>query len=142
MRPGKDPLPLKIPQFAGSLGWILLSHNGTGEPDALFVDSKEKATPIQIVMDERMCSDTVIRVTQLASDLYVAQDIRWLNGSPLGETLSYRDRLAKLSELLDAFHSPDLTALCLPDTAPVGTPVRGWETYDETPGSMGVFLRA
>lgn len=142
VRLGKDPLPLKTPQFAGSPGWILLSHNSAGQPEALFVNSKDVATPISIVMDERMCSDTVLRVTRLASNLFVVCDIRWLNGTPLGDTMAYRDRRAKLGELLEAFHAPDLTALCLPETVPVGTPIRGWETYDDTPGSMGVFLPA
>ena len=139
---GKDPLPLKIPQFAGSLGWLLLTHNEKGQPEALFVDSNERATPLHLVMDERMFSDTAFRVTRLASDMYVVNDIRWLNGKLVFETLSYPERQAKIRELLEAFHFPDLTALVLPEDVPETIPIRGWETYDDAPGSMGVFLPA
>lgn len=142
VKPGRDPLPLKTPQFAGSPGWILLSHSEKGQPEALFVDQNEKVTPLRIVLDERLFSDTVLRVTRLASDLFVVADIRWLNGKNLFETLNYSERHAKLDEMLSLFHFPDLTALVLPEDVPETTPVRGWETYDDKPGSMGVFLPA
>jgi hypothetical protein len=139
---GKDPLPRKTPQFAGSPGWLLLTHSETGQPEALFVDSNEKATPVLLVMDERLFSDTVLRVNRLASDMFVVSDIRWLNGKNVFETLGYPERQTKIRELLDAFHFPDLTALVAPEDVPETIPIRGWETYDDAPGSMGVFLPA
>ena len=126
----------------GIPGWILLSHESDGRPVAGFVDSRDTWTPLKIVMDERMCSDTVIRVVQLKPDLFVAYDLRTLNGTTLFETMSYADRRAKLRTLLDLFHSPDLVALVDVDDAPVGTLVRGTECYDEDPGTLGVFLPA
>jgi hypothetical protein len=146
VKKGKDlPLPStheRNPQFAGSPGWILLSHNSQGQAEALFVDQNEKTTILSLVMDERLFSDTVLRVTRLAADMYVVCDIRWLNGKNLFETLNYKERHNKIAELLDAFHFPDLTALILPEDVPENTPVRGWEIYDDTPGTMGVFLPA
>ena len=146
VKKGKDPLPPltheRNPQFAGSPGWILLTHNAQGQAEALFVDQNEKATPLSLVMDERMFSDTVLRVTRLAADRYIVCDIRWLNGKNLFETLNYKERRSKIAELLDAFHFPDLTALILPEDVPENTPIRGWEVYDDIPGSMGVFLPA
>lgn len=97
---------------------------------------------MKIVMDERMCSDTVIRVVQLKPDLFVAYDLRTLNGTLLFETLSYAERRAKLRTLLDLFHSPDLVALVDVDDAPAGTLIRGTEWYDDQPGTLGVFLPA
>ena len=91
-------------------------------------------------MDERLFSDTVLRVTRLATDLFVVCDIRWLNGKNLFDTLNYTERHAKLDELLALFHFPDLTAFILPGDVPENTPIRGWETYDDAPGSMGVFI--
>ena len=132
----------KAPQFAGTPGWLLLSHSEEGDPIALFIDKSEKATPLPIVIDERMCSDTVIRVTQLKSDVFVACDIRWLNGICVYEKLSYDARQALLTDLVEAFHQPDLAALLLYDEAPVDALVRGWEWYDDDPGTMGVFLPA
>ena len=65
---------------------MVLSHEADGKLCAMFVDSRDKATPVSIVMDERMCSDTVIRVTQLSADVYLACDLRTLNGTNLFES--------------------------------------------------------
>ena len=142
VKKGRDPLPLSQPQFAGLPGWILLTHNADGDPDALFVDQQDRVTPLSIVMDERLFSDTVFRAVQLSQSVYVVSDIRFLNGINLFETLSFADRKTKLADLLDAFHVPDLVALMLPDDVPSTTPVRGLETYDDKPGTVGVFLPA
>lgn len=118
----------------------------TREPDgrcvSLFVDHAEKVTPVQLVLDERMFSDTVIRVTQLSPDVFLACDIRWLNGKNLFETMPYSKRRAVLDELLGLLHVPALTALLTYDEVPVLTPIRGYETYDDQPGTLGVFLPA
>ncbi len=106
------------------------------------MDAQERQTRLSIVIDERLCSDTVLRAIQLSQSVYVVADIRYLNGVNLFETLSFAERKAKLAELLEAFHVPDLTALVLPDDVPPGTPVRGVETYDDKPGTVGVFLPA
>lgn len=140
--PVEDRHLLRLPQFMGLPGWILLSHEADGRPVAGFVDSRDHWTPLKIVMDERMCSDTVLRVVQLKPDLFVAYDLRTLNGVNLFEKLSYAERRARLRECLDAFHSPDLVALVDVEDAPVGTLVRGTECYDDQPGTLGVFLPA
>jgi hypothetical protein len=142
VKKGKDPLPLKLPQYVGNPGWILLSRETTGKCVSLFVDHAEKVTPIQLVLDERMFSDTVLRVTQLSPDVFLANDIRWLNGKNVFETMPYSKRRALLDELLELLHVPAGAALVSYDEVPVLTPKRGWETYDETPGSLGVFLPA
>ena len=142
VKKGKDPLPLKLPQYAGVPGWVVLTREINGNCVSFFVDHAEKVTPIKVVMDERMFSDTVLRVTQLSPDVFLACDIRWLNGKNLFETMSYSKRRAVLDELLELVHVPAATALLTYDEVPALTPVRGWETYDETPGSLGVFLPA
>lgn len=136
----EDRHHLKIPQYVGNPGWILLTHSEEGKPVALFVDKHEKPVSLPIIMDERLFSDTVIRVIQLKPDVFLACDIRYLNGKFLYDTLPYADRLKKLEDLLDAFHRTDLTALLT--EAPVDSLLHGWEHYDENPGSMGVFLPA
>lgn len=108
----------------------------------MFVDKSDKATPVRLVVDERLCSDTVLRVTQLKTDVFVACDIRWLNGICVYEKLSYDARQALLTSLLEEFHHPDLTALLSYEEAPTDAGIRGWEWYDDEPGSMGVFLPA
>lgn len=119
---------------------MLLTHNEDGNPIALFVNGADKAESIQLVMDERMFSDTVIRVVQLSTKVFLACDIRVLNGSFIYEKMNYAERRQKLEHLLDAFHYPSMTALISYDEVPEDTPIRGWETYDDMPGTMGVFL--
>ncbi len=109
---------------------------------AWFVDQHDKPTPVKIVMDERMFSDTVIRVTRLSPDVYVAGDLRTLNGVNVFDTKSYAERRILLDELLGELHSPDLTALLTMDEVPPLTSIRGWESYDDQPGTLGVFLPA
>ena len=121
---------------------MVLTRETNGKCVAFFVDHAEKVTPVQLVLDERMFSDTVLRVTQLSPDVFLVCDVRWLNGKNLYETMAYSKRRAVIDELLGMVHVPALTALLTYEEVPVLTPVRGWETYDETPGSLGVFLPA
>lgn len=109
-------------------------------PVAMFVDRHDRPIPIPIVMDERLFSDTVIRVVQLKPDLYIACDIRYLNGRCVYNTMAYSERKKVLAGLVNAFHQTDLTAVLL--DAPQDTLIHGWEYYDEEPGTMGVFLPA
>ena len=141
-RKGRDPLPLRTPQYAGSPGWMFLTHNDLCEPIAVFMDSNDKPTTVPIVLDERVFSDTVLRVTRLSNDVYVVCDIRYLNGKFVYPTMTYKQRQEKVAELLDLFHYPDLAALIGHDDVPEDTPIRGWETYDDLPGTMGVFIPA
>jgi hypothetical protein len=131
---------LKVPQFVGTPGWLCLTHNESGDPIAMFIDKQERIDLVYVVMDERVFSDTVLRVVKLGSWRYVVYDMPVLNGKTLLETLSYRQRQEKLVEVLDAFHYPDLIALETPAQVPTwDTPVRGYEHYDEAPGTLGVF---
>lgn len=128
---------LKVPQFVGNPGWLLLTHNEHGDPVALFVDKQERIDVLYLVMDERVFSDTVLRVVKVGPMRYVVYDMPVFNGTSLFETRSYRDRQAKLQDVLDAFHFPDLVALETPDQS--DGPIRGYEQYDDTPGTLGVF---
>ena len=142
LKPGnaEDRHLLKVPQFVGTPGWLLLSHNEHGDPIAMFADKQDHVDIVYLVMDERAFSDTIFRVVKLGPWRYVVYDMPLFNGTPLLETHSYRQRQEKLAEVLDLFHFPDLIALETPDQVPTwDTPVRGFEHYDEIPGSVGVF---
>jgi hypothetical protein len=130
----------KIPQYVGNPGWLLLTHSEEGDPIALFVDRHEKVTSIPIVLDERMFSDTVIRAIQLKPSVFLACDIRYLNGTCVYEKLSYTARRALLESLLNEFHTTELTALLT--EPPCDALLHGWEHYDDEPGTLGVFLPA
>jgi hypothetical protein len=95
---------------------------------------------LPIVMDERVCSDTILRVVKLSKDVFLVYDIFVLNGTDYHARKPFQQRREMLAEILELFHSPVLTALIHVDDAPVGSVVRGMEYYDTLPGSIGIFL--
>jgi hypothetical protein len=123
----------------GNPGWILLSHEDN-QPVAWFVDHRDTPVALPIVLDERLFSDTVIRVIQLKPSVFLACDIRYLNGLNVYEKLPYESRRTLLESLLYECHHPDLTALLTYAEMPDDASIRGWEHYDTEPGTMGVFL--
>jgi hypothetical protein len=133
---------LSQPQLSGSPGWILLTHNTDNVATALFVDSNEKVETFQIILDERMFSDTVLRVVKLSPRLFVLCDIRWFNGVNVFEKMNFEKRKETIRELLDLFHFPDLVGFVLPEDVPIDSVIRGHEYYDDQPGTLGVFLPA
>jgi hypothetical protein len=137
----EDRHQLKVPQYAGSPGWLLLSHSDDGTPIALFADNREHLTSISLILDERMFSDTVLRVVRVGPSRFLVYDVRYLNGRFVYETKSYEQRKELIVSLLAEFHSPDLVSLqTVEDVLPHEFPLRGYELYDSQPGTMGVFL--
>jgi len=106
----------------------------------MFVDRHEKSTILPIILDERLFSDTVIRVVQMKPSEFMACDIRYLNGTNVYEKMNYAARHALLESLLDTFHTTELTALMT--DPPSYTLLHGFECYDDEPGTLGVFLPA
>ena len=130
-----------MPQYSGTPGWIYLTHDVNGNAHAYFTDAKgERPETLSLVMDERLCCDTIFRVVRLAPKSYIVYDVLVLNGIRIHETLTFAERQTKIAELLELFHFPDLVALMPIADAPVGTHVRGVEQYDGVPGSIGVYL--
>jgi len=119
---------------------MMLTHDEQSQPVAYFIDKNDRASVVPIVMDERVFSDTVLRVTQLSPTVFLVCDLRYLNGVCVFDTLSYSERQAKIETIIEMFHSPDLVALLTPDEMSLDIPIRGWETYDDMPGTLGVFL--
>ncbi len=139
----EDRHRLKVPQYEGSPGWLLLTHNEDNDPVAVFVDRQEKLTVIHVVLDERMFSDTVLRVVRIGPSRFIVYDVRYLNGLNMFEKYPYQHRKQVISELLEELHQRDLVSLELPeDIAEWQYPLRGYEHYDDEPGSLGVFLPA
>lgn len=136
-------MSVRVPQPHGTPGWLLLSHE-EGQVQALFVDARSVRPPerIQVVLDPRVCSDSVFRVIRLSPNMIAVADIWVLNGTNIHGKYPYVKRSELLAEILDLFHSPDLTALIHPSELPVNTLIRGHEGYDDQPGSIGVFLPA
>jgi hypothetical protein len=132
----------RVPQPHGIPGWILLTHDQESQPVALFEDGRGKVESLTLILDDRMCCDTVLRAIRLSASIYVVCDLLVLNGINLYERRSYTQRRETLDTLVDEFHSPDLVALVRPEELPHGTLLRGHEYYDDAPGTMGIFLPA
>ena len=130
-----------MPQYSGTPGWIYLTPDTNGNAHAYFTNAKgEQPATLALVVDERLCCDTIFRVVRLAPKCYIVYDVLVLNGTRIHETLSFADRQEKVTELLELFHFPDLVALISVADAPVGTHIRGYEQYDGQPGTIGVYL--
>lgn len=132
--------PFQVPQLSGTPGWIYLTHDKEGNAHAYFTDAKDRTDQLALVMDERVCCDTIFRVVRLAAKIYVVYDLFVLNGVKIHETLSFQQRQERISEILELFHQPDLVAMTTIADAPVGSHVRGYEQYDTIPGSIGVYI--
>jgi hypothetical protein len=133
--------PCQVPQISGNPGWIFLTHDQDGSAHASFMDSKgERPEKLALVMDERVCCDTIFRAVRLAPKQYVVYDLLVLNGSRVHDVLTFSQRQQRIAELLELFHHPDLVALTTIEDAPIGCHVRGYEQYDDVPGSIGVFV--
>jgi hypothetical protein len=137
----KTSVSLQQPQVSGAPGWVFLTHDANGVAQAFFTDQRaDKNEEISVVMDERVCCDTIFRVVRLSPKIFVIYDILVLNGKLLFETTNYETRRQKVLEILDLFHFPDLCAFIPPTELPVGVHIRGYEQYDSNPGSLGVFV--
>ena len=107
----------------------------------MFTDNQDRVCILYIVMDERLFSDTMFRVVRIGVSRFVVYDIRYLNGKDVYETETYAQRKQRVHDLLVEFHFPDMIALDMPEDLPLWEfPIRGYECYDDQPGSLGVFL--
>jgi hypothetical protein len=139
-----EPIPERhrVPQLNGLPGWLLLTQRPSSEFVAISIDEKGgHEEELNLVIDERICCDTIFRTTRLSKDVFVINDIWVMNGTVVHMFANWRQRQEWIAEILRLFHSPDLTALFTLADAPVGTLVRGYEYYDDLPGSIGVFSR-
>ena len=133
----------RVPQLNGLPGWLLLTQRpSTHEFVALSIDDKGgNQEELSLVMDERMCCDTIFRTVRLSKDVFVVSDVWAINGTIVHPRSTWAQRQEWIAEILRLFHQPDLTALFTLADAPAGTLVRGYEYYDDLPGSIGVFSR-
>lgn len=105
-----------------------------------FVDMEENITLLNCVMDERVCCDTIFRALRIYDDMYLLCDLWVLNGMFIHSHLNFTDRMRKIADILEWFHSPDFVAFIQHDDVPHDIPIRGYEYYDTQLGSTGIFV--
>jgi len=115
-----------------------MGHDDEGVPRVMWTDGKSEER-LPIVMDERLCFDTIFRCVRLGPKQIVVYDVWTVNGECVHTKVSFRKRQDILVSLLAEFHQPDLTALVSIGDAPANALIRGYESYDDMPGTMGVF---
>jgi hypothetical protein len=103
----------RVPQLNGLPGWLLLTQRpSTHEFVALSIDEKGgNQEELSLVMDERICCDSIFRTTRLSKDVFVVNDIWVMNGTVVHSLANWTQRQEWLAEILRMFHQPDLTAL-------------------------------
>lgn len=133
----------RAPQLNGLPGWLLLTQRpSTNEFVAIAIDEKGgHEEELSVVLDERVCCDTIFRTTRLSKNVFIVNDVWVMNGTNVHSLGAWTQRQEWIAECLRLFHQPDLTALFTLADAPAGALVRGYEYYDDTPGSTGVFSR-
>jgi hypothetical protein len=116
-----------------------MTYEENNVPTATFIDAKGNEEQISLVIDHRMCFGTKLRVIAIAPTLFVVYDMPIYNGQNIHEITTFGQRHEKINTIIDNFHSPDLCALIKVEDVPVNTLKRGVESYDDKPGSIGVF---
>ena len=81
---------------------------------------------LPIVMDERLCFDTIFRCVRLGPKQIVVYDVWAVNGEQVHNRLSFAKRQDIVASLLAEFHQPDLTALTTIGGAPANALIRGY----------------
>lgn len=93
---------------------------------------------ISVVIDERMCCSTLLRVERLSPTRFVVADMLYLNGRYVWATHSFAQRYRWIRDLLEEFHTAELCELVHKDELEE-VPIKGWESYSDSPGLAGCY---
>lgn len=121
-------------QTFGIPGWLSFAPG----PVVQWIPREGVAEPIQVVIDERMCCSTLLRVERLSKTKFAVADMLYLNGKHVWHTHSFADRSRWISQLLAEFHTKELCELVHKDEL-TDIVVRGWEYYSDSPG-VGSYI--
>jgi hypothetical protein len=127
---------IKVPQFIGEQGWIILVYDEI--PKAFWIGKHIKE--LTIALDERLFGDTILRAEKISGEehKYVISDIFIYASTNIFRLTTFQERFGWLSKILKNFYNPikGLTELYLKDSK---FPIKGYEYYDSNKGSKGIF---
>jgi hypothetical protein len=128
-----------VPQTIGTSGWIVLSHENM-KPTCTWVTNKE-CYSISAVLDERLFGDTIFRAEQIDATTYILSDIWLYNSNCIFACSTFQQRYDWLEVILTQFHKtiPGLSIFLHKRWISADMPIRGYEVYDDIPGSRGWF---
>jgi hypothetical protein len=94
------------------------------------------------IIDERICSDTLIRVERIDEYKFVISDIWLYNSNCVYACSTFKQRYNWLQSLLKEIHHPveGTVHLIHKSDLPHNTPLRGEEVYTNTIGSAGIYV--
>jgi hypothetical protein len=128
---------IKVPQFIGAQGWIILVYDEI--PKAFWVSQKE-IKELTIALDERLFGDTIFRAEKISGEehKYVISDIFVFASTNIFIRTNFEERSQWLTKILNKFYNPikGLTELYLKDSK---FPIKGYEYYDTNKGSKGIY---
>lgn len=125
---------LRMRQTFGTPGWLSLQPG----PEVKWISRDGPAETISMVVDERMCCGTLLRVERLSPTRFVAADLLYLNGRYVWASHSFEQRSRWLRDLLEEFHTGELAQLVHKEDLEE-VPVKGWEYYTACLGVAGFY---
>ena len=125
---------IKVRQTFGTPGWISLQPG----PTVQWIPREGQPETLSMVIDERMCCGTLLRVERLSPTRFVAADMLYLNNRHVWSSHSFAQRSRWLFDLLEEFHTGELAQLVHKDDLEE-VPIKGWESYTDAPGLMGCY---
>lgn len=130
----------KIPQFKSIQGWILLTYENC-IPICLWVTQKD-TKKLKICLDERLFSDTILKVEKVSYNKYVISDIFMYSSTNIFILTNYEERYKWLTRLINTFykHIETFDELYLKSDLECNEfPIKGYEYYDSKKGSYGYY---
>lgn len=132
-----------MPQTTGITGWIVLTYDNS-IPVCLWISTQE-CRKIPLIVDERLCGDTFIRVEKIGNLQFVVSDIWMYNSNCVFACSTFRQRYEWLKDLISTFtsHVPGTVKLIHKSDLQPTVKIRGYEEYSEDKiGSLGYFSEA
>jgi hypothetical protein len=130
----------KVPQFIAQQGWIILIYEGE-IPKAFWISQNLKEIKeLTIALDERLFGDTILRAERITGheDKYVISDIFMYASTNVFRITNFEQRETFIKKILNKFYKP-IKGLTEFYTKKDSFPIKGYEYYDNKPGSFGIF---
>ena len=141
----KKPVPpelktFRVPQSTGLPGWIVLTYDGK-VPVCLWITGNE-SEKLPLVVDERLCGDTFLKVERLDSQTFLVSDIWMYNSNCVFACSTFKQRYEWLKDLLSTFtRTIEGVTIRLLHKSEFEGDVKGYEEHPiDIPGKPGYYV--
>jgi len=141
----RKPVPpdcktFRIPQTAGTSGWIIFTYENA-IPVCLWMTAQE-CRRIPCIVDERICGDTFLRAEKMGPYEFIISDIFIFNSNCVFACSTFEQRYHWLKDLMDTFIYPSKTSAQFIHKKDLNKThkIRGYEEHPDEPGKPGYFV--